>query len=64
MEDWASLVGNVGGQQYVDRIAALQDRGINTSAIEKLLVPQSKITNRRPVAHLSYLVNHRAARQR
>ena len=32
--DWSQIVGNVGGEQYKQRIAALQSQGIDTSSIE------------------------------
>jgi len=35
MTDWATFVGNVGNQQYDDRIDALKAKGMDTSAIEK-----------------------------
>ncbi len=32
--DWTKIVGNVGGDQYRQRIAALQNQGVDTSSIE------------------------------
>ncbi|MBO6687595.1 MAG: DNA helicase [Henriciella sp.] len=52
--DWASVVGNVGNNQYVDRITGLKNNGMDTSSIETTV--ESTVKNLQAAKGSSFVI--------